>query len=232
MPADFRPRVQLSEWFLEQQTFDPHFSKYVLFTDEAYFTRDGVFNYHNNHNWQQNNPHVIHPGSHQQRFNLNVWAGIVGDHLIGPYLMPSLLTGPNYTLFLRNVLPDLLDNVPIATRRRMWFQQDGAPPHYSREAREFLNERFPNRWIGRGGPVAWPPRSPDLTPLDFFFWGTMKDLVYATPVETEEDLVGRIVDAAAVTAEMPGVFNNVRRSLAARFTRCVQVNGDHFEHLL
>ena len=102
-----------------------------------------------------------------------MWAGIVGDHLIGPYLMPSPLTGRDYVVFLRNVLPDLLDDVAIATRRRMWFQHDGAPPQYFGEAREFLNERFPNRWIGRAGPVAWPARSPDLTPLDFFFWGTM-----------------------------------------------------------
>ena len=32
----------------------------------------------------------------------------------------------------------------------------------------FFNERFPDAWIGRGGPIPWPPRSPDLSPLDFF----------------------------------------------------------------
>ncbi|GFV88973.1 hypothetical protein TNCV_4911751 [Trichonephila clavipes] len=38
-----------------------------------------------------------------------------------------------------------------------------------------------------GGPVAWPPRSPDLSPLDFFLWGAMKGLVYDTPVVSEMD---------------------------------------------
>ncbi|KAJ4429330.1 hypothetical protein ANN_26334 [Periplaneta americana] len=38
------------------------------------------------------------------------------------------------------------------------------------------------RWIGRGGPVAWPAQSPDLTPLDFFLWGCMKEKVYQTEV--------------------------------------------------
>jgi hypothetical protein len=33
-----------------------------------------------------------------------------------------------------------------------------------------LDVKFPGRWIGRGGPIAWPPRSPDLTPLDIFFF--------------------------------------------------------------
>ena len=54
---------------------------------------------------------------------------------------------------------------------RIQFQQDGAPPHYLGEVREYLNTRFPGRWIGRAAPIAWPPRSPNLTPLDFFFMG-------------------------------------------------------------
>ena len=52
-----------------------------------------------------------------------------------------------------------------------YFQQDWAPPHYHCDVTSFLNERFPNGWIGRRGFVEYPPRSPDLTPLDFFLWG-------------------------------------------------------------
>jgi hypothetical protein len=51
---------------------------------------------------------------------------------------------------------------------RSHFQQDGAPPHYLGEVRDYLNTRFPGRWICRAAPKAWPPRSPDLTRLDFF----------------------------------------------------------------
>jgi hypothetical protein len=32
-----------------------------------------------------------------------------------------------------------------------WFQQDGAPPHFAANVRDFLNQEYPNRWIGRGG---------------------------------------------------------------------------------
>jgi len=35
-----------------------------------------------------------------------------------------------------------------------------------------------HRWTGRGGPVPWPPRLPNLNPLDFFFWGYSKNIVY------------------------------------------------------
>ena len=55
----------------------------------------------------------------------------------------------------------------------------GSPTlHSAREG--VVNESFPNRWLVRGGPVAWPPRSPDLTPLDYYLWGHTKTLVYET----------------------------------------------------
>jgi len=62
----------------------------------------------------------------------------------------------------------------------MYLQHDGVPSHYTRHVRDYLNESFPNRWLGRGGPVAWPPRSPDLKPHDYYLWGHMKTLPYET----------------------------------------------------
>jgi hypothetical protein len=44
-----------------------------------------------------------------------------------------------------------LEDVPLNKRGRMYFQHDGAP-HSACEVRNFLKERFPGRWIGRGGP--------------------------------------------------------------------------------
>jgi len=49
--------------------------------------------------------------------------------------------------------------------------QDGVPPHFSCFVTDVLNDRFPDAWIGRGGPIPCPPLSPDLSPLDFFLWG-------------------------------------------------------------
>ena len=65
----------------------------------------------------------------------------------------------------------------MATRIAMYFQHDGAPSHYTRHVMQHLNDTFPNRWIGRGNTINWPPRSPDLTLLDFL-WGMMKSEVY------------------------------------------------------
>lgn len=49
---------------------------------------------------------------------------------------------------------------------QVWFQQDGAPPHYGLHARDYLNNSFPFRWIGRRGRIEWPPRSLDLSSLE------------------------------------------------------------------
>ena len=66
------------------------------------------------------------------------------------------------------------------------YQLDGAPCHYQRNVRNFLNETLPNRWIGRAvnndrNLLLWPPRSPDLTTCDFFLWGYVKDNAYKPP---------------------------------------------------
>jgi len=45
--------------------------------------------------------------------------------------------------------------------------------------------------------MAWPPRSLDLTPMDFFLWGHTKALIYTLQVDSEEVLIAHIVEAAA-----------------------------------
>ena len=40
--------------------------------------------------------------------------------------------------------------------------------HDELKVRAFFNATFPGRWIGRDGPTPWPPRSPDINPLEFF----------------------------------------------------------------
>lgn len=59
------------------------------------------------------------------------------------------------------------------------FQRDRALCHYSLMVQETLNNRLPDCWLGKNGPVSWPPRSPDWTPLDFFLWGYIKNISYA-----------------------------------------------------
>ncbi|GFT37784.1 transposable element Tc1 transposase [Trichonephila clavipes] len=52
--------------------------------------------------------------------------------------------------------------------QKLWFQQDGATCHTARATIDLLKDTFGDRLISRFGPVNWPPRSCDLTPLDYF----------------------------------------------------------------
>lgn len=114
--------------------------------------------------------------------------------------------------------------------RMIWFQHDNAPPHTHHQNQRWLRRRFRNRFIGRGSRVAWPPRSPDLNPLDYFFWGKIKSAIYRHPVQNVEELMGRITDAVAeVTPEMLQTSIN---DLIRRANLCVEQEGGHFEHLL
>ena len=94
-----------------------------------------------------------------------------------------------YLQFLQQNLNDLLENVPLQIKNQMRFMHDGAPQNFSNLVRQHLSNTFGNQWIGRGGPISWPPRSPDMTPLDFFLWGNLKRLIYLTPVHTRDDLI-------------------------------------------
>lgn len=122
------------------------------------------------------------------------------------------------------MLTDLLDDVPIQLRRGMFFMHDGAPPHFSVNVRAHLNDFYPERWIGRGGPVAWPPRSPDLNPLDYFVWGYLKSLVYAVPVQNVEELQQRVVNGCEVIRNRLGIFQKVRKSMKKRVRSCIEMN--------
>ncbi|GFY11221.1 transposable element Tc3 transposase [Trichonephila clavipes] len=76
--------------------------------------------------------------------------------------------------------------------RELWFQQDGATCHTARATIDLLKDTFGDRLFPRFGPVSWPPRSCDLTPLDYFLWGYVKSLVYADTPQTLDHLEDNI----------------------------------------
>jgi len=90
-----------------------------------------------------------------------------------------------------------------------------------------LDAKFPDRWIRRDGPTLWPPRSPDITPLDFFLWGYVKDKVFSTPVPDITDLKARIKDAFATIPE--DMLENMWRETDYRLDVILTTKGAHVE---
>jgi len=81
---------------------------------------------------------------------------------------PPTVTGASYLAMVKEVLPEVRGR---ASQRRCWWQQDGAGVHCTDAVINFLNAKFHGRVITRRGEHPWPPFSPDLSPLDYYFWG-------------------------------------------------------------
>lgn len=226
-PLDEVPRLVFCRWILAH----PRTLGRILFTDEAQFTRDGVTNKKNSHLWAHENPRSVVQRHSQHRFSLNVWCGIINDTLIGPHFFAGRLTGEIYLHFLQLILPNLLAEANV-NRRGLYFQQDGAPPHFTGQVREHLDNEYPNRWFGRGGPYSWPPRSPDLTVLDYFLWGHMKQEVYKTEVNTIDELRARILVVANEIRNNGQMIHRATQNLQKRCRKCIEVGGGHFENRL
>jgi len=97
---------------------------------------------------------------------------------------------------------------------------------------QHLNDTFPNRWIGRGGTINQPPRSPDLTPLDFCLWGLMKSEVYRKKVDTRDELLINVLDVIACIKESQDALRRTTSHVFTRVAKCIDVHGGIFEHLL
>lgn len=218
---------------MEHRLRDPTFIRRICFSDESTFHRNGFVNRHNCRYWSQENPHEYRESHSQTPEKLNVWSGILGNTVIGPFFIEGNLNGEKYLdLLVNDIVPAM--RVAAAAQNIPWtdvyFQQDGAPPHYSLLVRAYLNTTFPNRWIGRLGPIRWPPRSPDLTPLDFFLWGYVKERVFRTTVDNLHELRNRIIENCLLPDDE--MLERVRESFIHRIFMCLSQRGAHFEHLL
>lgn len=229
--SDFERRVAFCRHLLHTDVDDTNFLSRILWTDESKFDHEGIINLHNLHYWapKDRNPRVTRQRSFQRRFNVNVWAGVIGNKLIGPFYSPDNVNGHNYLEFLINDLPPLIEEV-FEEDAHIIIQHDGCPAHYSSDVREFLDNAFPNSRIGRGGPIPWSARSPDFTPIDFNVWGRAKDLVYATKVNSREELITRI-DAAFAKMKQEMRQRTTTVEIRKRCRACITNGGRQFEQM-
>ncbi|XP_015124917.1 uncharacterized protein LOC107046734 [Diachasma alloeum] len=234
LKPEYLPKcVDFCQWLLDRSR-DPEFIRNVCWTDEKLSVRKGIINQHNEHHWAFVNPGLAKETNFQYRWDsMNIWGGIIGDE-VHIYHLPGRLDGGNYLGFLQDRLVTVIGDGPAERAH------DGAPAHTCVAVVDQLNEWFPDRWIGnrsdrdRGGhrqpPVAWPPRSPDLTPLDFFLWGTLESRIYAHHPANQEEMVALL--HAAVATITPEELERMRRNLLKRARLCIDAGGGLVENLL
>lgn len=233
-------RIEFCELMTDRIAAQPELLKNICFSDECTFYLNGHVNKQNCRYWSDENPHIFREGHTQYPQKINVWAGILGDSIIGPLFIDGNLTGEMYAEMLDTTIEPLIinevenqatdDGTLVLNENLLHFQQDGAPPHYVLPVRQWLDAHYPDKWIGRRGPVEWPPRSPDLAPLDFFLWGHLKSVIFKTQPPNIDQLRQRIIQECRNISK--ATLEKVRQEFENRLYYCLANDGNHFEHLL
>ncbi|GFV90263.1 putative transposable element [Trichonephila clavipes] len=187
-------RRRFVEWAQNEIAVVPDFHKRILFIDEAHFWLNGYVNKQNCRISSEANPQVyVETPLHPEK--LTVWCALWAGGIIGLYFFKKdeghnvTVNGDRYRAMITNFFIPELNNHDV---QELWFQQDGATCHTARATIDLLKDTFGDRLISRFGPVYWPPRSCDLTPLDYFLWGYVKSLVYADKPQTLDHLEDNI----------------------------------------
>ncbi|GFU53665.1 uncharacterized protein TNCV_1470691 [Trichonephila clavipes] len=170
------------------------FHKRILLSDEAHFWLNGYVNKQNCRIWSEANPQVyVETPLHPEK--LTAWCALWAGGIIGPCFFKNdedhnvTANGDRYRAMTTNFFIPELNNYYV---QELWFQQDGATCHTARATINLLKDTFGDRLISRFEPVNWPPKSCDLTPLDYFLWGYVKSLVYADKPQTLDHLEDNI----------------------------------------
>ncbi|GFW82758.1 putative transposable element [Trichonephila clavipes] len=204
----------------------------ILFCDEAHFWLNGYVNKQNCRIWSEANPQVyVETPLHPEK--LTVWCALWAGRIIGPYFFKNdeghkvTVNGDRYRAMITNLFIPELNNHDV---QELWFQQDGATCHAARATIDLLKDMFGDRLISRFGPVNWPPRSCDLTPLDYFLWGYVKSLVYADKPQTLDYLEDNI---RRVIADIrPQMLENVIENWTSRLNYIRASRGNHMPEII
>ncbi|GFY66643.1 putative mariner [Trichonephila inaurata madagascariensis] len=143
--------------------------------------------------------------------------------------LDGTIDGPRYLDMLIEVGVLQLQARPDSAE--LFFRQDGIPPHCSLAINQYLDQEFPHPWMGKRINIEWSPRSPDLTPMDFFFWGAVKDKVYSRKPVTVRQLKNFIQDAFKEIHSNRNWCITVCDSVGDGLQEFISAEAGHFEHL-
>ncbi|GFW39715.1 transposable element Tc3 transposase [Trichonephila clavipes] len=137
------------------------------------------------------------------------------------------VNGDRYRAMITNFFIPELNNHDV---QELWFQQDGASCHTARATIDLLKNTFGDHLISRFGPVNWPPRSCDLTPIDYFLWGYVKSLVYVDKPQTLDHLEDNI---RRVIADIrPQMLEKVIKNWTSRLDYIRASRGSHMPEII
>ncbi|XP_076041907.1 histone-lysine N-methyltransferase SETMAR-like [Oratosquilla oratoria] len=187
-------RIEISEWLDEKLERSPGWLNNIWFSDEAHYHLNGTVNNHNNVFWGEEPPEEMSE-KHLKGAKVTAWIAFNPRHgLLGPYWFQDgrgktvIVNSERYCEIINKFNTELGQRFTVHQKSRMWFQQDGAKPHTAHDSLALLKELFGSRVISFRTTHEWAPHSPDLNPLDFWFWGASKGEVYTNKPTTLDQL--------------------------------------------
>lgn len=202
----------------------------IFFSDEKVFTIEQNVN-RRNHRWLCSDTSEVPIVEHSHHPQSVMVLGVISSqgHVMPPHFIERgiRLNGESYRDILRDIVIPWCRQVSQGAG--FIFQQDGAPPHTSELAQNWLRDNLSGseKWWPKS---MWPPCSPDLSPLDYFLWSYLEARVNRTAHANVNDLKVKI------EAEMAGlkeaVVTKACRKFRVRLQACVAAKGGHFEMYL
>lgn len=222
-PAHKVARLAFCDWLLMQPD---GFEDQVIWSDEKWFLLKQAPNKQNERYWGPCDPEVEVECREQGGQKVMCWAGVINGQIIIHWFDPGMsVNGQTYLNMLQTVVWPQVK--AVATRKSYWFQQDGATVHTTVAARSWLQQKFGDRVISRLTAHPWPAKSPDLSPLDYWFWDVAMADLRKTPPASLRDLK-TTVEALADSMEEEEVSRAVQH-LRCRAKACAHLSGAPFE---
>ena len=132
--------------------------------------------------------------------------------------------------YRRMITEFLLPQLEDLEEEDLWFQQDGATCHTARQTTQLLRDKFPDRLISSNGDYRWPPRSCDLSPLDFFLWGFVKSRAYKSKPNTIAQLKNEIRNV--ISEIIQNLCQRVIEHFLQRIRVCSDCRGGHLKDIV
>ncbi|GFW05394.1 uncharacterized protein TNCV_3359131 [Trichonephila clavipes] len=202
------------------------------------FSLHGDVNNHNCRIWATSNPReYTQKPLHSPK--VTAWCGFTGSFIIGPFFFETkcpvngwITETVNYqrylTLLRETVVPCLIQRGQISN---VTFMQDGATSHTANPVKAFLIQTFgEDKIVSRRCRYPWPPRSPDLTPADFWLWGYLKSRVYLSGPSSLSEL--KDVIRREVSSIHPDMLHSAVAGFVTRLECLLPCGGGHVEHIL
>ena len=197
--------------------------KKCWWSDESWFDLEGIVHKRMQRFWLYSRDDA--PEIEKCRFlkKVMVWVTVSESGVIGPYFFQGSVNMETYRQCLEYFIDELKKRRQL---RNAVFMQDGASSHTAISIRSFLREKFPNRVIGKYFGMPWPPYSPDLNPLDFIVWKTLKRHVYDGTEHTSMSALKRKIKHEVKMLPKRVSLRSLGKTVVDRFKKCVDLGGN------